>query len=81
MNDSAVICQEVMKSFDEELKTIPTNFNEKNVTCKAQSFSILLAFLLITIALLLALSIHCYLINYQGKQKYLLPFHDTKLKQ
>ena len=70
-----------MESFDEELKTIPTNFKEKNMTCKAQSFSILLVFLLITIALLLTVNIHCYMINYQGKQKYLFPFHDTKLKQ
>ena len=38
------------KSNDQETKTIPTNFNEKNITCKIQSFYILLAFLLITIA-------------------------------
>ena len=32
------------KSNDEETKTIPTNFNEKNITCKIQNFYILLAF-------------------------------------
>ena len=37
-------------------------------------------FLLITIALWIAVSIYCYLIKYQAKQKHLLPFHDTKLK-
>ena len=34
MDDSFIICDEVTKSFDEELKTIPTSFNEKNITCK-----------------------------------------------
>ena len=53
----------VLKSYDEQIKTIPTNFNEKNIT------------------LLIAVIIYCYVIKYQGKQKHLLPFHDTKLKQ
>ena len=42
---------------------------------------ILLDFLLIMIALLITASIYCYLIKYRAKQKHLLPFHDTKLKQ
>ena len=29
MDDSTIFCDEVMKSYDEEIKTIPTNFNEK----------------------------------------------------
>ena len=29
MDDSVITCDEVMKSYDEEIKTIPTNFNEK----------------------------------------------------
>ena len=64
-------------------KTIPTNFNEKKVTCKTKKFYIPLAFLLITIALLIAVSIYCYLMKYQVKQKHLLPFHVTnnKLKE
>ena len=81
MDDSTIICDEVIKSLDEEIKTIPTNFNETNVTCKAQNFYILLVFLLITIALLIAVSICCYLIKYQAKQKHLLPFYNTKIKQ
>ena len=81
MDDLAIICDEVITWYDEEIKTIPTNFNEKNVTCKTQSFYILLAFLLITIALLIAVCIYCFLIKYKAKQKHLLPFHDTKLKQ
>ena len=45
------------KSYD-EIKTISTNFNEKKATCKAHNFYILLSFLLITIALLIAVSIY-----------------------
>ena len=43
----------------EEIKTIPTNFNEKKSVCKIQNFYILFAFLLITIALLIAVTIYC----------------------
>ena len=43
----------------EEIKTIPTNFNEKKLVCKIQNFYILFAFLLITIALLIAVTIYC----------------------
>ena len=46
------------KSYDEET-TFPKNFNEKKETCKTQNFYSLLAFLLITIALLIAVSIYC----------------------
>ena len=56
---------------------------KKNITCRTQNFYILLAFLLITIALLIALSIYCYLTKYQTKLKHLLPFHNknNKLKE
>ena len=97
MDNSAIICDEVIdadvyveaksydkaKSNDEETKTAPTNFNEKNITYKIQNFYILLAFLLITIALLIAVNIYCYLIKYRAKQKHLLPFQFTnnKLKE
>ena len=46
MDDSVIICDEVVKSYDEKIKTTPTNFNENNITCKTQNFYILLAFLL-----------------------------------
>ena len=29
MDDSEIICDEVIKSYNEEIKTIPTNFNEE----------------------------------------------------
>ena len=77
MDDSVIICAEIIETYDEE-----TNFNEKKPTCKTQKFYILLAFLLITIALLIAVSIYCYLIKYGAKQKHLLPFQfaNNKLK-
>ena len=41
MDDSTIICDEVIESYDEERQAIPTNFNEKKVTCKTLSFYIL----------------------------------------
>ena len=79
MDDSVIICNEVIKSYDEEIRTVWTNFNEKKVTSKTQSFHILLVFLLITIKLLIADSIYCYLVKDQAKQLSL--FHDAKFKQ
>ena len=29
MDDSAITCDEVLKSFDREIKSLPTSFNEK----------------------------------------------------
>ena len=60
---------------DAKTKTIPTNFMKKYITCKTQSLYILLAFLLITLVLLISVSIYYYLIKYKSKQKHLLPFH------
>ena len=68
MDDSVITCDEIIDaeatSIDEEAKTVSTNFNEKNISCKIQNFYILLSFLLITIALLIAVSIYYYLIKY-----------------
>ena len=61
----------VIESYHEEIKTIPSNFDEKNITCTAQNFYILFFFLLTIITLLIAVSIYCYLIKH----------HDTKTKQ
>ena len=77
MDDLVIECDEVIE------KTVPTNFNEKKINCKTKKFYILIAFLLITSILLTAVSIYCYLIKYQAKQKHLLLFHNTnnELKQ
>ena len=79
MDDSTIICAQALRSYNEEIKTSPTSFNETKVTCQTQNFYILLAFLLITIALVIAISIYSYLIKYRVKR--LLPFYGTKLKQ
>ena len=50
MEDSAILCDKVIESFDKETKTIPTSFSEKKAFCKTQNVYILLEFLLITIA-------------------------------
>ena len=54
------------------------NLIEKKAICKAQSFYIVLAFLLITVTLLIAVRIYCYLIKYRLKN--LLPFHNANNK-
>ena len=71
------MCDEIIGA---ETKTISTNFNEKNITCKTQNLYIWLEFLLITLVLLIAISSYCYLIKYQVKQKRLSPFHVTNDK-
>ena len=90
MNDSAITCDEAIdadadaeaKTNDEsklnkkETKTVPKNFNEKNMTFKTQNFYVLLAFLLITIALLIGVSIYCYLIKYQAKKNIYYHFNS-----
>ena len=49
MDDSAIKCDEIIESYNEE-----TNFDEKKAACRTQRLCILLAFLLIIIALLIA---------------------------
>ena len=81
MDESMITCDEVIESYA-KLSPIgdnkKINLNEKRVICKTQNFYILLAFLLITIALLIVVSIYYYLIKYQ--RKHLLPFHNTNNK-
>ena len=66
MDDSAIMYDKVLESCNKETKTIPS-FNVKKAICKTQNFHILLAFLLNTITLLIAVSIYCYLIKYREK--------------
>ena len=66
MDDSAIISDEVLESYNKETKTIPS-FNEMKAICKTENFNILLAFLLNAITLLIAVSIYCYLIKYWEK--------------
>ena len=66
MDDSVNMCDEIRESYDDKAKAIPTYFNEEKTFCKTQNYYILLAFLLITVELLIAVSIYCYLIKYQA---------------
>ena len=66
MDESTIICDDVIKLYYEEIKTIPINFNEKSITCKTQNFYILLTFFLITTTLLIVVNMYCYLIKYQA---------------
>ena len=61
-------------------KPISISFNRKKATLKTQKFYILLGFLLVTTAILIAVSIYWRLIKYRAKQKHLLPFHFTNNK-
>ena len=65
-----ITCDEIIET--EETKAIP-----KNIICETKSFYILLAFLSITIALLIAFSVYIFQIKYKVKQKYLLPYYIT----
>ena len=84
IDDQRIMCDKII----EETKTIPTknrsnkNYSDKSTSlktvltkCVSTNFYILSAFLLITTALLIAVSIYCYLIKDQAKQKPLLPCH------
>ena len=73
MDYPVIICDKII--YTEE-----TNFNEKNIAYKTQNVYILFASFLITVTLLTAVSISCYLIKYQTK-KHLLPFPTQNLKK
>ena len=64
----------------EEAKTATTSFNKQNANCERKNSYVLLP-LSITITLLIAVSIYCYLIK--SIQKHLLPYYITndKLKK
>ena len=46
----------------------------ENSVSKTKKLCILFVFFLTTIALLIAVSIYCYLIKYKSKEKHLLPY-------
>ena len=75
MDDSAITCDKIIESYQEETTTISNNFNEKKATCKTQNFYILLASSLTAVALLLAVSFHSYFIKYQQNKN--IYYHST----
>ena len=54
MDDSVLTCDEII---EEKTNTVTTNFNEKHLICCTKKLYVLISFLLITIALLIAVSI------------------------
>ena len=71
MDNSEIKFDEFIESYYEEIKTISTNFNEKNLSCNKVFifFYILLTFLLSTITLLIVVSNYYYPIIYWTKHK------------
>ena len=69
IDDSVITCDEIIDAG--KAKTVTTNFNKKNATCQTKNIYILFAFLLISIALLMAVSMYYNLIKYWVKQKHL----------
>ena len=63
MDDSVIRCDEVIESYNEEIKTIPTNLMNKIWLVKHKVS--IFYFLLISITLLIAVSIYCFPINYR----------------
>ena len=44
-DDSAIMCDQIIESYNKERKSFPTNLNEEKVTGKTLNFYILLKFL------------------------------------
>ena len=44
MNESVITSDEIIEK-NGEAKTVPTNFNEKNITCKTQNYVFYLPFI------------------------------------
>ena len=57
IDDSVIVCVEVIDVDVEAKSNNETNFNERKAVSKTQHFYILLAFLLITIALLIVFTV------------------------
>ena len=78
IDDLGITCDEIRDAQKTKMKQ--QILMKKNAICKAKNLYVLLAFFLISIAFLIAVSFYCYLIKYQVKQKRLLPFHITNDK-
>ena len=54
---AGITCDEIIRSYEKEVKTVPKKFNEKKAICKTQNFHILLTLLLNTMTLLIAFTV------------------------
>ena len=73
MDDSVITCDGIIE------ETVTANFNERKATCKTQNLDILLVFLLITIALLIAVSIY-YCLTYIEHNKNIHYHFTTQIR-
>ena len=76
MDDSAIMYDKVLESYNKETKTIPS-FNEKKAICKTQNFHILLAFFIKYYNIIDSCQYLLLFDKIQGK-KHLTPVQDTK---
>ena len=76
IDDSVITCGEVR----ETTKAVSTNFNEKKSKLQNKKNLYFTCFLSITIALLIAVRICCYLIKYKAKRNNLLSYYVTNNK-
>ena len=72
MDNSAFVFDEVIDAYNEETKTLPTNFNEKKTTCKNAKF------LYFTWIFNKYYSIINSIIKYQAKQKTFISYSCHK---
>ena len=70
------MCDEIIG----ETKAIVKNFNVKKVTCTMKDFYILVAFLLITMTLLTAVTFYCYLMKQQIKKSITIISQHKQIK-
>ena len=63
INDSVITCYEIIEG------TVTANFKRKKRNLWNAKFYVIVAFLLITIALLIVVNIYCYLRKYRTKTK------------
>ena len=72
--NSVITCREIVdaeaeaNSYDKEKKLLQQILIKKSI-CRKENIYVLLAFLLITIQLLISDSSYCYIIKYQAKKK------------
>ena len=59
-----IMCYEIIGA----MKTVPTIFNERKVSCEIENVYTLLSFLLFTISLLKIFSIYCFFIKHCSRQ-------------
>ena len=64
-----------MKCVNKKQKQLQQILMKKHAICKPKTFYILPVFSLITVALLIAVSIYCYLVKYQAKKN--IYYHIT----